>query len=334
MWPQLWFGLISKREQMTMWRRWVASVVCLTLLAGCATSAQDADVLHDYGESVSWGDDGSLYFTAYPTGDDAYAYSFESIDMPYRVLPEGEVAQIEFEGLRDCWVADTIQAVEPGRVIVAGQCLFELSYMAVSYDLRSGTAEVIGDWSVKGWDGLVMSSAWSPSVPGEAGAQGWLTYSLAGCSSVARVDHFLLVPWEPFQDRFRIDRRDKVGPQDFECWHGFRAGQIVLSSAGVVAMLATVDRVPMLFVYDPVDEELAEFPLAAETTGLSFCGPDGDIAVAMHGPKPAIVLIDPNSGEGQSIVDGAFDQISCSPDGETIAVVDATVEANVRLIAG
>ncbi|MFD0558303.1 hypothetical protein ACFQ3B_14825 [Stackebrandtia endophytica] len=303
-------------------------MLSLALVTGCGSTRS----LHDYGSSVSWAADGTLYFTAYPTGDDAYAYSFESINMPYQLLPEGEVTQIDFEALRDCWVADTIQAVEPGRVIIAGECLFELSYMAVSYDLRSGTAEVIGDWSVKGWDGLAMWSAWSPSVPNEAGAQGWLSYSFAGCSSVARVDHFLLVPWEPFQDRFMIDRRDKVGSQDFECWRGFRAGQIVVSSAGVVAMLATVDRVPTLFVYDPATEELSELPLATEATGLSFCGPDGGIAVATHGDEPAIVLIDPISGDSQTIVDGAFDQISCAPDGTTIAVIDASTRGDVRLL--
>ena len=283
------------------WRRWVASVACLVVVAVGASSCLDDDVLHEYGESVSWAGDGTLYFTASPSVFDA----LEDVNMPYRVSSDGEVAELDLEVLGRCWVADTVQAMESYRIILTGRCGFSIDYQVVSYDLSSQSAEAVAVWRTAGWKGLEIWTAWSADTTRSFEASGWLSYSKDGCSSIARIENDRFEPLKVLGDLFEVDDYDELDYQEVQCWQGFRAGQIVLSSTGVVAMLAVVDGASTLLIHDPVAQDLAEFPLAAEATSLSFC--DGDVAVAIHGPEPAIVLIDPIRGESRTIVDGAFD---------------------------
>jgi len=300
----------------------------LVVVAVGVLSCLDDDVLHEYGESVSWAEDGTLYFTAFADGYDA----LYDIGTPYRVLPSGEIAEIDRDEVDDCWVADTVQAMASDRIILAGGCGFKPEYRVVSYDLSSQSAERVAEWRIEGWKDLKIWTAWSADTTRSFEASGWLSYTKEGCSSIARIENYRFEPLEGLSDRFEVDDYNKLDYQEIECWQGFQAGQIVVSSTNVVAMLAAVGGDSMLLIHNPITNELAEFPLAAEATGLSFCGPGGDIAVAVHGSEPAIVLIDPADGDSRTIVDGAFDQISCSPDGETIAVIDVTVGANVRLV--
>ncbi|WP_147143986.1 hypothetical protein [Stackebrandtia albiflava] len=269
-----------------------------------------------------------------PVDDEPNSYAaFEGVKMPYVVSGDDEMSQIDFQAQRNCWVADTVQVVGPDHIVLAGECVHDMRYMVVSYDTASGVADVVAEWNkVFGLAYGQISTAWVPEPDGEV-RDGWLSYDSGDCASVAWIEDGRFVPWDGLDDDIEVDGEADFGYQEVECWAAFHAGQVVVSPDGVMAMVATHFGTPFVYVHSREDETLWEYELPAEATGVSFCGPDGNLAVALQGDDPRIVLLNPDDGDTRVLAQGAYDGISCAPDGGSIAVVESGTGSMVRTLS-